>query len=84
VLSLFEQLDKDGLGSKQKSIVDRCTAAVYEQKFGDLLSSFIRPFVSKFSATSLMTLLASRSRVLLYFISIRISTSKRLTPKIKK
>jgi hypothetical protein len=30
VLSLFEQLDKDGLGSKQKSIVDRCTAAVYD------------------------------------------------------
>jgi type IV secretory pathway VirB4 component len=30
VLSLFEQLDKDGLGSKQRSIIDRCTAAVYE------------------------------------------------------
>jgi type IV secretory pathway VirB4 component len=30
VLSLFEQLDKGGLGSKEKSIIDRCTAAVYE------------------------------------------------------
>lgn len=30
VLSLFEQLDKNGLGPKEKSIIDRCTAAVYE------------------------------------------------------
>ena len=30
ILSLFEQLDKDGLGSKEKSIIDRCTASVYE------------------------------------------------------
>ncbi|MDL2289588.1 ATP-binding protein [Clostridia bacterium OttesenSCG-928-F22] len=29
VLSLFEQLDKKGLGAKEKSIIDRCTAAVY-------------------------------------------------------
>lgn len=30
ILSLFEQLDKKGLGPKQKSIIDRCTALVYE------------------------------------------------------
>lgn len=30
VLSLFEQLDKKGLGSKEKSIIDRCTALVYD------------------------------------------------------
>lgn len=29
VLSLFEQLDKDGLGPKEKSIIDRCVAYVY-------------------------------------------------------
>ena len=30
ILSLFEQLDKKGLGAKEKSIIDRCTALVYE------------------------------------------------------
>ena len=30
VLSLFEQLDTKGMGAKEKSIIDRCTAAVYE------------------------------------------------------
>lgn len=30
VLSLFEQLDTKGVGAKEKSIIDRCTAAVYE------------------------------------------------------
>ena len=30
VLSLFEQLDKKGVSAKEKSIIDRCTAAVYE------------------------------------------------------
>ncbi len=30
VLSLFEQLDKKGLGPKEKSIIDRCTALVYD------------------------------------------------------
>ena len=30
ILSLFEQLDKNGLGSKEKSIIDRCTALVYD------------------------------------------------------
>ncbi len=30
ILSLFEQLDKKGLGPKEKSIIDRCTALVYE------------------------------------------------------
>lgn len=30
ILSLFEQLDKKGLGPKEKSIVDRCVALVYE------------------------------------------------------
>ena len=30
VLSLFEQLDTKGIGAKEKSIIDRCTAAVYE------------------------------------------------------
>ena len=30
VLSLFEQLDKEHLGSKEKSIIDRCTAEVYQ------------------------------------------------------
>jgi hypothetical protein len=36
ILSLFEQLERKGLGSKEKSIVDRCVAAVYEdyQKTG--------------------------------------------------
>lgn len=29
VLSLFEQLDRRGLGPQAKSVVDRCTAAVY-------------------------------------------------------
>jgi len=38
VLSLFEQLDKKGLGAKDRSIIDRCTAAVYAdyQKGGEL------------------------------------------------
>lgn len=31
VLSLFEQLDKDGIGPHEKSIIDRCTAAVYNE-----------------------------------------------------
>ena len=31
ILSLFEQLDKKGLGSKEKSIIDRSTALVYEE-----------------------------------------------------
>lgn len=31
ILSLFEQLDKKGLGAKEKSIIDRCTALVYEK-----------------------------------------------------
>lgn len=30
VLSLFEQLDNKGLSSQAKSIIDRCTASVYE------------------------------------------------------
>lgn len=30
VLSLFEQLDKKGVSAKEKSIIDRCTAAVYD------------------------------------------------------
>ena len=30
VLSLFEQLDSKGLSAKEKSIIDRCTDAVYE------------------------------------------------------
>ncbi|MGC4019964.1 MAG: ATP-binding protein [Muricomes sp.] len=30
VLSLFEQLDKKGVTAKEKSLIDRCTAAVYE------------------------------------------------------
>lgn len=30
ILSLFEQLDNEHLGSQAKSIIDRCTAAVYE------------------------------------------------------
>lgn len=38
VLSLFEQLDKKGLGAKDRSIIDRCTAAVYDdyQNGGEL------------------------------------------------
>ncbi len=31
ILSLFEQLDKKGLGARQKSIIDRCVALVYEE-----------------------------------------------------
>lgn len=31
ILSLFEQLDKKGLGAKEKSIIDRCTALVYDE-----------------------------------------------------
>jgi hypothetical protein len=30
VLSLFEQLEGNGVSAKEKSIIDRCTAAVYE------------------------------------------------------
>lgn len=30
VLSLFEQLEKNGLGPKQKSIIDRCVSLVYD------------------------------------------------------
>lgn len=30
VLSLFEQLEGNGISAKEKSIIDRCTAAVYE------------------------------------------------------
>lgn len=30
VLSLFEQLDTKGVSAREKSIIDRCTAAVYE------------------------------------------------------
>ena len=33
ILSLFEQLDKKGLGAKEKSIIDRCTALVYEDYY---------------------------------------------------
>jgi hypothetical protein len=29
-LSLFEQLDRKGLGAQAKSIIDRCTAAAYD------------------------------------------------------
>lgn len=31
ILSLFEQLDKNGIGAKEKSIIDRCVALVYEE-----------------------------------------------------
>lgn len=31
ILSLFEQLDKKGLGARQKSIIDRCVALVYDE-----------------------------------------------------
>lgn len=34
ILSLFEQLDKKGLGAKEKSIIDRCTSAVYHDFSG--------------------------------------------------
>ena len=30
ILSLFEQLNKNGLGAKEKSVIDRCVALVYE------------------------------------------------------
>jgi type IV secretory pathway VirB4 component len=30
ILSLFEQLDSDALGPRERSIIDRCVAAVYE------------------------------------------------------
>ncbi len=38
VLSLFEQLDKGGMGPKQKSIIDRCVENVYRafKKSGDM------------------------------------------------
>ena len=38
ILSLFEQLDKKGLGAKEKSIIDRCVALVYDdyQSGGEL------------------------------------------------
>ena len=43
VLSLFEQLDKDGVSAKEKSIIDRCTAAVYEdyQRGGQMPSLLV-------------------------------------------
>ena len=31
ILSLFEQLDKKGLGPKEKSIIDRCTQLTYDE-----------------------------------------------------
>lgn len=31
ILSLFEQLDKKGLGARQKSIIDRCVTLVYDE-----------------------------------------------------
>ena len=31
VLSLFEQLDKNGIGPKEKSIIDRCTSLIYKE-----------------------------------------------------
>lgn len=31
VLSLFEQLDPNGMGARQKSIIDRCVSLVYEE-----------------------------------------------------
>ena len=38
VLSLFEQLDKGGIHSKEKSIIDRCVEAVYaDYKYGGAL-----------------------------------------------
>ncbi len=33
ILSLFEQLDKKGIGAIEKSIIDRCTALVYNESF---------------------------------------------------
>jgi hypothetical protein len=38
VLSLFEQLDKGGMGPKQKSIIDRCVENVYRafKQSGDM------------------------------------------------
>ena len=33
ILSLFEQLDKKGLGPKEKSIIDRCTSLTYEEYY---------------------------------------------------
>ena len=38
VLSLFEQLDKGGMGPKQKSIIDRCVENIYRafKKSGDM------------------------------------------------
>ncbi len=38
ILSLFEQLDKKGIGPYEKSIIDRCTAAIYrDYKYGGAL-----------------------------------------------
>ena len=31
IMSLVEQIDKNGVGPQQKSIIDRCTAAVYQE-----------------------------------------------------
>ena len=30
-MSLVEQIDKNGVGPQQKSIIDRCTALVYQE-----------------------------------------------------
>ena len=32
IMSLIEQIDKNGVGAHQKSIIDRCTAEVYREK----------------------------------------------------
>ena len=31
IMSLIEQIDKNGVGLQHKSIIDRCTAAVYQE-----------------------------------------------------
>ena len=31
IMSLIEQIDRKGVGPQQKSIIDRCTAAVYRE-----------------------------------------------------
>ena len=31
IMSLVERIDPNGVGAKQKSIIDRCTAAVYQE-----------------------------------------------------
>ena len=47
VLSLFEQLDKGGMGPKQKSIIDRCVENVYRAFKKNVIYNDYNDFIVK-------------------------------------